>query len=262
MLKLIASDLDGTLLLHGAQKLNPEIYDLILELKKHGIIFVAASGRQIASLRHLFAPIADQISYIAENGSICLHDNKVISISSTNREEVLRVLNTIKERPGCTPIVSCVSSIYTLAEYEDFIDHMENVLHNKVTTVAKFEDIEEPFIKFAFRDLENNIQSAKHFKELFSDKFQVVTSGNGWVDLQTYDTNKGNALRKLLTELDIKPEECISFGDQQNDVEMLTLTGKSYAMAEAVPEAKAVADEIINSVEDTLRKILRELEQK
>jgi len=260
MIKLIASDLDGTLLLHGAQELNPEIYDLIKKLKKHDIIFVAASGRQLASLQHLFGPVADQISYIAENGSMCIHENNVISIANTNREEILHVINTIRTRPGCTPIVSCVSSIYTLKEYEELIWHMENILHNKVTIVERFEDIEEPFIKFAFRDLNNNIESAKYFKNLFSDKFQIVTSGNGWVDLQTYDTNKGNALTKLLSGLNIKPEECISFGDQQNDVEMLTLTGKSYAMTDAVPEAKAVADEIVDSVEETLRNIIKTLE--
>ena len=59
MIKLIASDLDGTLLQNGAQELNPEIYDLILALKERGIHFAAASGRQYASERNLFKPIAD-----------------------------------------------------------------------------------------------------------------------------------------------------------------------------------------------------------
>ena len=261
MIKLIASDLDGTLLLHGAEELNPEIYDLIIKLKKHGIIFVAASGRQLTSLRRLFKPIADDISYIAENGAMCVHKDRVLSIANINRSDVLTTLNTIKKRSGCTPIVSCVNSIYTLKEYEELIWHMENILHNKVTIVERFEDIEEPFIKFAFRDNINNVESAKYFRTLFGDKFQIVTSGNGWVDLQTYETNKGNALKELLNKLGIRPEDCISFGDQQNDVEMLLLTGKSYAMTAAVPEAKAAADEITDSVEKTLRDILKTLEK-
>ena len=57
MIKLIASDLDGTLLQNGAQELNPEIYDLILALKERGIHFAAASGRQYAlSLIHISEP--------------------------------------------------------------------------------------------------------------------------------------------------------------------------------------------------------------
>ena len=47
MIKLVASDLDGTLLLNGAQQLPEEIFPLIRELKKLGILFVAASGRQV-----------------------------------------------------------------------------------------------------------------------------------------------------------------------------------------------------------------------
>ena len=46
MIKLIASDLDGTLLLNKAQSLPEEIFPLIRQLKELGIMFVAASGRQ------------------------------------------------------------------------------------------------------------------------------------------------------------------------------------------------------------------------
>ena len=81
MIKLIASDLDGTLLQNGAQELNPEIYDLILALKERGIHFAAASGRQYASERNLFKPIADEISYIAENGAVCIHNARTASRS-------------------------------------------------------------------------------------------------------------------------------------------------------------------------------------
>ena len=79
MIKLIASDLDGTLLQNGAQELDPLIFDQIRELKEMGIHFVAASGRQYPNLQRLFAPVQDEISYIAENGSLCIHDGKTLS---------------------------------------------------------------------------------------------------------------------------------------------------------------------------------------
>lgn len=47
MIKLIASDLDGTLLQNGAHDVNPIVFDQIRTLKEHGILFVAASGRPI-----------------------------------------------------------------------------------------------------------------------------------------------------------------------------------------------------------------------
>lgn len=45
MIRLVASDLDGTLLLHKAQSLPEEIFSLIRQLEELGIMFVAASGR-------------------------------------------------------------------------------------------------------------------------------------------------------------------------------------------------------------------------
>ena len=54
MIKLVASDLDGTLLFKGAQSLPEEIFPLIRQLKKMGILFVAASGRQYANMKKCF----------------------------------------------------------------------------------------------------------------------------------------------------------------------------------------------------------------
>ena len=51
MIKLIASDLDGTLLKEGTMDINPEIYDIIRKLKAKGIVFAAVSGREYRSRR-------------------------------------------------------------------------------------------------------------------------------------------------------------------------------------------------------------------
>lgn len=58
MIKLVASDLDGTLLHNYQQTVPKEIYDTIRALHEKGIIFTAASGRQYANIRRLFAPLA------------------------------------------------------------------------------------------------------------------------------------------------------------------------------------------------------------
>ena len=63
MIKLVASDLDGTLLHNYQQTVPKEIYDTIKALHEKGIIFTAASGRQYANIRRLFAPLGfDHIS--------------------------------------------------------------------------------------------------------------------------------------------------------------------------------------------------------
>mgnify|MGYP001536952521 FL=1 len=59
-IKFIASDLDGTLLLNGAQKVSQELIPLIKRLNDNGIIFCAASGRQYPNMTKLFAPVASE----------------------------------------------------------------------------------------------------------------------------------------------------------------------------------------------------------
>ena len=69
MVKLIASDVDGTLVKDSSPYIYSEMPQAIKELKKKGIIFCVASGRQYYSIRSLFKEVADDIAYIAENGA-------------------------------------------------------------------------------------------------------------------------------------------------------------------------------------------------
>ena len=78
MIHLIASDIDGTLLQGGQTRLDPALFDVIERLEQHGIRFAAASGRQYTNLRRLFAPVADKIDYICENGSLVISDGSVL----------------------------------------------------------------------------------------------------------------------------------------------------------------------------------------
>lgn len=78
MIKLVASDLDGTLLMKGAQGLPEDIFPLIRQLKELGILFVAASGRQYANMKKMFAPVADDMAFICENGGLAVYHEKVM----------------------------------------------------------------------------------------------------------------------------------------------------------------------------------------
>lgn len=97
MIKLVASDLDGTLLQNGAQELTPRALDLVRRLTEKGIVFVASSGRQYDNEVNLFKPVKDQISYIAENGSICIHKGNVISRTVIAPELIRRTIDEVKK---------------------------------------------------------------------------------------------------------------------------------------------------------------------
>ena len=69
MIKLIVSDVDGTLVPDGSPDLDPEVFDIILKLREKGMQFVVASGRPWASVESAFEPVKKKIFYVANNGA-------------------------------------------------------------------------------------------------------------------------------------------------------------------------------------------------
>lgn len=255
MYKLVASDLDGTLLLHGAHELNPETFDLVLQLKARGIPFIAASGRQIASIRNLFKPIADKIDYIAENGAVCIINNETIITAEIERELAFCIFKRIQERTSCNLLVNGVKSCYILPHDKQYIHHVQHELKNDTTIINDFSEIKEPIVKISAQDHSDCLGSAEYFRNLFSKEIKVVTAGNDWIDFVPYECNKGVALQIAIDKLGIHSNDIIVFGDQQNDLEMLKLAGTSYAMATASFEVQSAATAITDSVEKILKQI-------
>lgn len=261
MIKIIASDLDGTLLQNGAQALDPQIFDLIMRLKEHGVLFAAASGRQYYNLRRLFEPIKNEISYIAENGSLCICQGKILSEGLIERDLGLRIIDAIHAFPGCDCIVSGQDVCYTDSRSQRFTNHLINILGNNTKIVDNLKtDIAEPFLKISVCDFSGTNKCERYFKDLFSSEIKVVTSGNVWIDFIAPNANKGTALSDLLRHLHIDPKDCIAFGDQYNDIEMLQTAGESYAMSNAAPGVAYYSTYVTDSVADVLQDLLASLE--
>lgn len=261
MIKLIASDLDGTLLQNGAQELTPRAIELIHRLTQKGIHFVAASGRQYDNERLVFHKIRDEISYIAENGSLCIHQGKVISKGIIPDDLARRILDEIKKKPGYEIVVSRQDACYIEDNDPAFVDHIVNVMNNTTKIVDDVRNVEGPILKIAIANMTSHDlgEYLRHLKDMFAPEIKVVTSGHIWIDFIIPDCNKGTALNHLLNLFKVKPEECVVFGDQYNDIEMLELAGKSYAMSNAAPGVAAHADCVTDSVEDVLEEILSSL---
>lgn len=259
MIKLIASDIDGTLLPEGTRKLNPEIFELILELKEHGIHFVAASGRQLESQMLLFVPVADHISYISENGAMCQLHGKRHVISEFDRDFAMRIIEELDKRPECKVTISTPSTQYMKSGDEDFYKHMTTHLKYHITKIDNLKDIDEPILKIAFLDTVNHDESFEHFNTLFGKEIKVVNAGNLWIDFIPFESNKGTGLKFVLEQLGLTPAEAICFGDQQNDIEMLEYTETSYVMAHSKPDVQKHATNITESVVKTLKELLKTL---
>lgn len=94
-IRLICSDIDGTLLQYGKKELSGEIFEQIRELHRRGILFCPASGRQYTSLRKLFAPVADCCVFLCQNGGVLYKDKQCIAKNPMPRALAEEIANDL-----------------------------------------------------------------------------------------------------------------------------------------------------------------------
>lgn len=256
MIKLIASDLDGTLLRNGTQSLNPEVFQMIRTLKQKGILFVAASGRQYQNMRRLFQPVKNDIAYICENGTLGVYHGEIFSEEHIPKDVGNDILNVIRQTQGCELLLSARATHYLENPSEKYEHHIRHVVGNDVVTVDDIFSVREPYLKISVCDFNGAAHLDPYFRERFSDRLNIALAGDIWLDTMPKGIHKGYALGKLLNLLGILPEECMAFGDQYNDMEMLKLCGFSYAMSDAVPGLIETADHTTADVISTIKNVL------
>ena len=105
-------------------------------------------------------------------------------------------------------------------------------------------------IQMFFRDPELRLRSLEEMRLRFPD-IAVTSSIPRNVELNSLDAQKGIALVRLAERLGIDPAETVTFGDDLNDVNMLRAAGLGVAMANAGPEARAAADRITDSCDES-----------
>lgn len=253
--KLIACDLDGTLLLNGAQSLRPDTCGLIQNLLDGGVLFFAASGRQYTNLQRLFWPVRDKIGYLCENGCVSFYQNHQLRKECMDRSLGRELIRAIQQKDGAEVLVSGVMESYVQPKDMSFYYHMRDVVKNDVTLVPDILHTNEEYMKISVYEV-GGVKDEDYWKERFSQRCTVVTGGNDWLDMMPLHVNKATALTHILAHLGISPEDCMAIGDNDNDREMLELVGYPVAVKSAKPEIRALARYETDTVEHLLWKII------
>lgn len=241
MIRLIASDLDGTLLQNGAQTLPDGVIPFIETLAvKHGILFVAASGRQYPNLVRLFGSASKHMAFICENGSLIFYQDKLLAEHPMNRKTALAICHDILSLPGCELQISGEKTCYLIPKNPKFLDRMVNHVKNNIKVLSTPEEHTEPFYKVSVFE-EAGIADG-HGPELLERHHsiaQCTISGQAWLDFVAPGVNKGQALQDLMNHFNISAGECAAFGDNYNDLEMLSTVKYGYVMDNAAEEIKS-----------------------
>ena len=258
MIKLIATDMDGTLL--NSRKELPADFEAWV-ISHPDIKTAIASGRQYYTLYDNFGPVRDSLLYIAENGALVFERGEVLYRNVMTASDALECLRTAAAMPGVSPILCGVRSAWMIHAPEN-VEREARMYYHRLRFPEALETAleEDEIVKIAlyiegFRAAE----TVSAFRTL-EPGLQPVVSGPDWIDIANASVSKGAALRSIQARYGIAPEECMGFGDYMNDYTLLEACGESYAMANACAEIRALAKHVTASNDDDgVMKILRTL---
>ena len=248
MIKLVAIDLDNTLLNsnHAVSERNERA---IKQAMEEDIQVVLATGKTRASAGDIIQRLGLTTPGIYLQGLAIYYPDGEIRHEKKLDTSVARKVITFAEDRGFDVALyngsrilvrTDESPLRVLAEYgepePEAVGPLQNMLDevsiNKLIIIRRGEPRK---IKALRWQLNMQLDGAGKITQAIRDMIEIVPSG----------TSKGGALKTLLRELGIAPENVLAIGDAENDIEMLELVGIGVAVGNASDPLKAVADHVV-----------------
>ncbi len=263
MIKLVATDIDGTLVKESSPNITDIQVELFRKLVDQGICVAAASGRQYGSVSKVFAPVDRKLYYIVENGAHILYGTETLHKVVMQRSHVEGIMTDLRAYydQGCHVVASTTQGCYLESKDEGFIRLMREGYRNDATLTDDILSLDQDFLKLAvyrkgsIQEIGENTLIPK-----WKDQVKATMAGAEWVDFMDASVDKGNGLKILMEHLSIDPSEVMAFGDNDNDIGLMRVAGESYAVANATPGViEAAAHTCPPYWEDGVSQVLRTL---
>jgi len=258
--QLIATDLDGTLL-NERGELSRVTVDTLEHLVRAGHSVVAVTGRS----RYSAVPCLSQLSCIKH--IIC--SNGAYRYSTEDQ-----TLTNAQPIPPAhwTPWLEALAATHADVcfgwetdrgvEYQQKFIELTGDPENLLKVTRHRPDSADSLFKLFIRRADGDVPELQRtVSRMLADKAEVSTSGAPFVEATARNVDKGTALAKHAREFGFDAENTIAFGDNYNDLSMLRWAGRSFAMANAVPEVKdlVTATTVTGNNDDGVAKALQAL---
>lgn len=251
MIRLIATDLDGTLLERDGS-LPEDTFEVVRMLNEQGIRFAASSGRQYGNLVRLFAPVADRMAFVCENGAFCMVEGQEAGTLAIPRDIAEEIIADV-EALGMNLLISGKHTCYMLDQNRKYTDDIVYRLRNTVTIVSSVSNISEPILKVSGQIDTGVAALAPQLLEKWGSRVTATVAGRDWFDFTI--ANKGLGMEKLMQHMGVEKEEVAAFGDNFNDETMLDLVGHPFIMETAHPDLHKAQYHKCHKVTPVLRAI-------
>ncbi|PTF77285.1 Cof-type HAD-IIB family hydrolase [Staphylococcus chromogenes] len=274
MVKLIATDMDGTLL-NAAHEVSEENVKAIQYAQEQGITVVIATGRAFYEANDPIQPTGLKVPYICLNGAEVRDECfNIVHTSNLNHGLYQRIRDILAEENIFYQVYTNLG-IYTedperdLAIYLDIAKQAgqtpnvekirEHIQHRidvgSLKVVDNYDQVEdipgELIMKVLAHDVDlEKVNRAKARLEK-SGNLAVSSSARGNIEITHIDAQKGLAVRTIADQLGIDMKDVMAVGDNLNDKSMLEVVGYPIAMENALPELKDIASYITDTNEQS-----------
>ena len=252
-IRVIATDMDGTLLDPKGQLDLPRLEKILDKLDQCDIRFVIATGNEVHRMRQLLGHLAERVVLVVANGARIFENNELIQAQTWDDAMVDRALAHFKGRECQDQFVvtamngGFVKEGTVFTELDKFMTpEMIEKLYQRMNFVDEFDpNLFGGVLKMSMVVGEERLDSVlQEINDLFDGHVRAVSSGYGCIDILQDGIHKAWGLVELLKRWNLKPEQIMAFGDSENDIEMLELAGISYAMENAEEAVKRVATKV------------------
>ncbi|CAM3097763.1 Cof-type HAD-IIB family hydrolase [Vibrio mytili] len=259
--KIVASDLDGTLLAPD-HRLSAYSKMTLRTLHEMGYTFVFATGRHHVDVASIRREVGIPAYMITSNGArVHDQDDQLMYSENVPQELVQSVIDTIKHDP------ELLIHIYQNDDWllnrpdealRDFHEEFTYKLFNP--DQAPTDGIAKIFFTHEGKDHERLVVLENKLRKQFGDKLNIAFSTPWCLEVMNGEVSKGHALQAVAETLGLTLDNCLAFGDGMNDVEMLSMAGKGLVMGtahEKVMQALPHNDVIGSNADDAVARYLQ-----
>lgn len=247
-IRLIATDIDGTLFDSNHQYNIQRLNNYIDQLHQQDIKFSVASGNNYSHLKQIFQQTKNIDAIVAENGAQILVDGQTIYEDTLNNDELFDIDKELNANLNITSL--CFSGANGTYVNEDSPQTNDYYINNLVR-LKNIDDINDKIFKMNIQINDEELEpTVNYINDNYGHTIHAAVSGFGSIDIISARTNKAAGIKELCDYYQISTQNVISFGDNGNDLEMLQESGIGVAMKNSAKHIQKQSDMISTTDND------------
>ncbi len=258
-IKLVASDMDGTLL-DADGEVPSETFELIEALHDKGIHFAASSGRRYDRLCEFFAPVKDKMDFVAANGAQVYASGELVDREVFSHLGIRRMAKTVGLFENMHMALFDSSKSFLLSDVDQYVRDIDKDLPN-AERIWELPGADANIIKVSIFCGDGHVMDYSYVlsREL-GDEFVFAPSGTAWIDVLQRGVSKASGIEQIMNHRGATREQTMAFGDSMNDYEIIRFVKNGMAMENARPALKTVARCVIGTnAEHAVQEVMRAL---